>query len=77
MTKFFFFLLGFGLTIIGCLYIIVYLNLTTMGYNFMEYVKFIIGRIECWNLIIGLVLMYFSLPREDTNEQNIRYFIKF
>mgnify|MGYP005777409333 CR=1 FL=1 len=77
MTRFFFFLVGFGLTLIGCIYIIIYLNLTTIGYNFLDYVKFIIRRPECLISIIGLILMYFSISREDNNELHIRYFSKF
>jgi len=77
MIRFFFFLIGFGLTLIGSLYIIMYLNLTTIGYNFWEYVNFIIKRVECWNLIVGLVIMFFSIIKEDKNELSIRYFIKF
>jgi len=77
MRRIFFFLIGFGLTLIGSLYIIMYLNLTTIGYNFWEYVNFIIKRVECWNLIVGLVIMFFSIIKEDKNELSIRYFIKF
>jgi len=74
--RFFFFLIGFGLTIIGSVYIIMYLNLTTMGYNFLEYVNFIIRRLECWNLIFGIFLIALSLPKEDKNALHIRYFTK-
>jgi hypothetical protein len=77
MTRFFFFLLGFGLTIIGSIYIIIYLNLTTMGYNFWQYVNFIIRRIECLNFIFGIIIMALSLYKEDKNELYIRYFSKF
>ena len=77
MVRFFFFLIGFGLTLIGSLYIIIYLNLTTIGYNFSEYVNFIIRRVECWNFVIGLLIIFLSLTKEDKNELPIRYFIKF
>jgi len=77
MVRFFFFLIGFGLTLIGSLYVIMYLNLTTIGYNFLDYVNFIIRRFECWYLVIGLVIMFLSLPKEDKNALSIRYFIKF
>ena len=61
MFKIFLFLLGFGLTIIGIIYIILYLNLLTIGYNFNEYVNFIIRRIECWYYILGIVIMLISI----------------
>ena len=70
MTRFFFFLVGFGFTLIGSIYIIIYLNLTTIGYNFLEYVNFIIRRPEC------LVFIIWSLPREEKDELHIRYFSK-
>ena len=59
--KVFFFLIGFGLTVIGFVYIISYLNLLTIGYNFFEYVNFIIRRIECLYAVIGLILLYISI----------------
>lgn len=57
LTRVFFFLLGFGLTILGFVYIISYLNLLTLGYNFLDYVNFIIRRIECLNAIFGIIIM--------------------
>ena len=61
MVRVFFFLLGFGLMVIGCTFIILYLNLTTMGYNFLEYVNFIIRRVECYFSIIGFIIMILSI----------------
>lgn len=61
MVRIFFFLLGFGLMIIGFSFIILYLNLTTMGYNFLNYVNFISRRIECYYSIIGLIIMILSM----------------
>ena len=61
IARFFFFLLGFGFTVIGCVYIISYLNLLTVGYNFSNYVHFIIGRIECLYAVIGSLLMFGSI----------------
>ena len=57
MTRIFFFLLGFGFTVLGFVYIISYLNLLTIGYNFLEYVKFISGRLECYYSILGCAFM--------------------
>lgn len=59
--KIFLFLLGFGLSVIGFVYIISYLNLLTIGYNFIDYVYFIIRRIECLYALLGLILLYISI----------------
>ena len=61
MIRVFFFLLGFGLMVIGCSFIILYLNLTTIGYNFLEYVNFIIRRVKCYFSIIGFIIMILSI----------------
>lgn len=61
MNRFFFFLLGFGLTVIGLVYIIGYLNLLTIGYNFIQYVNFIIRRIECLYALIGFIIMCITI----------------
>lgn len=61
MVRVFFFLMGFGFTVIGTSFIILYLNLTTMGYNFINYVNFISRRIECYYSIIGIVMMVLSI----------------
>ena len=61
MARIFFFLLGFGLMVVGFTYIILYLNLMTIGYNFAYYVNFIIRRIECYYSIIGFIIMLVSI----------------
>ena len=61
MVRVFFFLMGFGFTVMGCSFIILYLNLTTMGYNFVNYVNFISRRIECYYSVIGIIIMILSL----------------
>ena len=61
MVRVFFFLLGFAFTVMGCSFIILYLNLMTMGYNFFNYVNFIIRRIECHYSIIGIIMMILSI----------------
>ena len=66
--RLFLFLFGFGLTTIGLVYIICYLNLFTIGYNFFDFVNFIIRRIECINTIIGIIIMYLSTCIGGKNE---------
>lgn len=71
LFRIFLFLIGFGLTTIGCVYIICYINLLTLGYNFFEYVNFIIRRIECLNAIFGIILMTISILMGGKNELHI------
>lgn len=55
------FLFGYALTLIGFIYIISYLNILNLGYNFMFYVNFICRRVECFFVIIGLILIALSI----------------
>lgn len=61
MVRIFVFLIGFGLTVIGCVYSISYLNLLTLGYSFLEYVQFIMKRFECLYTIIGIIIIMLDL----------------
>ena len=55
------FLVGFGLSIIGFIYIIAYLNYLAIGYSFTDYFNFIITRIECIQALIGLILITIAI----------------
>ena len=61
VLRIFFFLFGFGLMVVGFTYVILYLNLLTIGYNFLEYVNFICSRVECYFVIIGLIILVLSI----------------
>lgn len=61
MTRIFFFLIGFLLLISGITITILYLNILSYEYNFLEYVKFIIKRAECYLSIIGLIIINLTL----------------
>ena len=76
LLRMFIFLTGFGLTVIGSVYIIAYLNLLSIGYNFLEYVKVISSKIECLFMPIGIVLMIICMyfPKGGNNEIRIWYF---
>ena len=65
------FLIGFGFTVIGLTFIITYLNLTTMGYSFTDYIKFIIRRIECVLCFIGIILINISLYRKGDKNNDL------
>lgn len=61
MIRIFFFLTGFALMVIGFTFILLYLNLLTIGYNFSFYVNFIIRRIECYYTVIGFAIILLTL----------------
>ena len=67
MIRIFFFLLGFGIMTIGFVYIILYLNLLTIGYNFINYVNFIVRRFECYFSLIGLIIINISMYIKGDN----------
>ena len=46
-------------------FLILYLNLLTMGYSILKFGKFIIRRFWFWFLPIGLFLIYKGLERHD------------
>lgn len=75
LVRCFFFLLGFGLTVIGGIYIISYINLMTIGYNFWQYVNFIIRQAECLYFLIGISIMILTIFINGGNENElyIRY----
>lgn len=66
--KSFMFLFGFGLSIISISFIIIYLNLFTIGYNFIDYINFISKRIECINIFVGIFFIYLSFIIGGKNE---------
>lgn len=59
--RIFFFLVGFGLMIVGCVCMIIYLNLLTIGYSFTEYIYFICHRFECLLAVIGFIIINMTI----------------
>lgn len=73
IARIIFFLIGFGFSIIGFIFIISYLNLITIGYSFKEYVQFISRSFECLIGPIGLLIIALAifLPGGKKNELHI------
>lgn len=65
MARIFFFLLGFGIMTIGFSYIIMYLNLLSIGYKISDYVNFIFMRPECYFVILGFIIINLSLYKRS------------
>lgn len=70
LVRVFLFLTGFGLTVIGSIFIICYMNLFTIGYNFLEYVNFISRQLECLYFLLGIILMSITtfIPKGEKDE---------
>ena len=63
MDNLFLFLLGFGLAVSGGVTIIAYMNFLPAGITWMQYLMFIVSRIECYFLPLGLLLMCIDIYR--------------
>lgn len=63
MKKYLCLLLGIFMTSLGLFFLILYLNLFNMGYTFLDFVKFIIVRWEVFLILLGSLIIYFSLER--------------
>ena len=61
INKVILFLFGYSLTLIGLIYIISYLNILSLGYNFLFYVKFIFSKIECLYAPVGIIFIFISI----------------
>lgn len=72
LIRVFFFLIGFGLVVIGMTSLILYLNLLVIGYNFLEYVNFIIRRVEFVLVIIGTVMLILSINIPTRRKYELR-----
>ncbi len=71
LGRVFLFILGVILCASSLCFIILYLNLISMGYTFSNYVNFIIKRIECWNLIIGILLIIISMIKRKEHNYDL------
>ncbi len=61
-------IIGACLCSISLFFFIIYLNILTCGYTFLEFGKFIIRRFTFWLMPIGIILIYKGLERKKTNE---------
>jgi len=61
------FLIGFGLAVSGGVTLIAYMNFLPAGITWTEYFIFIKGRIECYFLPLGILIMAFVIYRLPNN----------
>ncbi|WP_026571114.1 MULTISPECIES: hypothetical protein [Sediminibacillus] len=55
------FLVGFGLAVSGGVTFILYLNFIPAGLSWIDYFLFIQGRLECYFLPLGLLLIIIAI----------------
>ncbi|KKE78005.1 hypothetical protein NSA56_09710 [Oceanobacillus caeni] len=67
MGAVFLFLVGFGLAITGGISLIFYLNFLPAGLLWSDYFAFIVTRIECYFLPIGLLIIWLVIYRFSNN----------
>lgn len=67
MGQIFLFLTGFGLAVAGGVTLIAYTNFLPAGVTWMEYIIFVKGRIECYLLPVGILMMAFVIYRFPNN----------
>jgi uncharacterized membrane protein (UPF0182 family) len=60
MWLVFCFLLGFGLSVMGGVSIIAYMNFLPVGLSYTEVFTFMLTRIECYFLPAGIIIMFFA-----------------
>ena len=72
-----FIILGILLCSIGLFFIIIYLNLFTFGYSFIEFVNFIIRVPYFYSLPLGVLSIIYGLERKKINELLLRYRLRF
>lgn len=76
MFKLLLYILGIILVSIGIFFTLIYLNLLTIGYSFIEFVNFIIKSPIFWSIPIGIILIALSLERLIKNELLLQHHLK-
>lgn len=71
MIRITLFLLGFGFSAIGFMYMILYLNLFSIGYTIKEYLIFVLSRYECVLGLIGFVVLTFTIFYKGDKKHDI------
>lgn len=70
--KIFLFITGFGLMVLGFSTMILYINLFAFGYNFKEYISYIVKLPEFYYLLVGFILINLSiLNKGEKNEKHL------
>ena len=69
MLRVIVFILGIYLISVSISFIIIYLNLLSLGYSLMDYINFITRRYEVLSLFLGITLVVISLNKCIKNDK--------
>ena len=61
LCRVFLFLVGYALIVVSLTLTILYTNLFTVGYNFLEFIQYINKRFIFIYFVIGLILIIYSI----------------
>ena len=76
MLKILLYFTGIILVSLGIFFTVIYLNLLSMGYTFLEFVNFISKKIEFYFILIGLICIFIALERWIKDELLLRHNLK-
>ena len=61
MNRLFLLLLGIIISSIGLTFIILYLNLISIGYSLIDYLKYILTNFYSLLFIVGIIIIYIAI----------------
>ncbi|MDQ0255409.1 hypothetical protein J2S74_002791 [Evansella vedderi] len=61
LFRFFLLFIGFGLAVAGGVSVLAYLNLLTVGYSLTDYFLFLLGRIEFYVFVVGILIVWIMI----------------
>lgn len=63
MLRFIFYVVGIFMISLGATFCFFYFNLLTLGYSFFDYLLFVLKKIECLQMFLGILLVWLSLKK--------------
>ncbi len=62
------FIIGFLLASLSLAFIMLYINIINLGYNFIDFLNFILKKPELYLLFIGIILMMLAFRKDKKND---------
>lgn len=68
LIRIFSFIIGFLLASLSLAFIMLYINIINLGYNFIDFLNFILKKPELYLLFIGIILMMLAFRKDKKND---------